>query len=1094
MKKIILFIIGMLVSGFFLQAQNWDEIIKTAASDRTASDYFGYSVSISGDYAIVGAYLEDHDVSGGNEMSDAGSAYIFKNTGGTWSEVRKITASDRAASDNFGYSVSISGDYAVVGAHYEDHDASGGDEKTNAGSAYIFKKDQGGTDNWGQLQKIIASDRTSYDYFGVSVSISNDYVIVGAHREDHDANGGNEMIDAGSAYIFKKDQGGTDNWGQLKKIAASDRAADDRFGRSVSVSGDYIIVGAFFEDHDASGGNEVTCAGSAYIFKKDQGGTDNWGQLQKITASDRDISDYFGYSVSISGDYAIVGAYSEDHDASGGNEMSNAGSAYIFKKDEGGTDNWGQLQKITASDRAVSDYFGISVSISVDYVIVGAYYEDHDANGENEMDNAGSAYIFKKDQGGTDNWGQLQKITASDRAIEDRFGRSVSISDDYTIVGAYYEDHDASGENPMSYAGSAYIFTTPLPSITTQPTNQTDICPGNNISFSVAGENIDSYQWQLSTDGGSSFNNITNGGVYSNATTATLNITGVTLDMDNYQYQCVAINDNGNVTSDVATLTLDNENPATPTLEDVTGECSATATAPTTTDNCAGTVTGTTSDPLTYETQGTYTITWTFDDGNGNSIDVEQTVIVDDVTNPETPTLSDLTDECSVTATAPTTTDNCAGTVTGTTSDPLTYETQGTYTITWTFNDGNSNSIDVGQTVIVDDITNPETPTLSDLTDECSVTATAPTTTDNCAGTITGTTSDPLTYETQGTYTITWTFDDGNGNSIDVEQTVIVDDVTNPETPTLSDLTDECSVTATAPTTTDNCAGTVTGTTSDPLTYETQGTYTITWTFNDGNSNSIDVGQTVIVDDITNPETPTLSDLTDECSVTATAPTTTDNCAGTITGTTSDPLTYETQGTYTITWTFDDGNGNSIDVGQTVIVDDVTNPTITCVGNQEVDADDTHTYTVAGTEFDPTVTDDNCGVASVINNFNSTATLDGAALPEGRTTITWTVIDIAGNETQCSFVVLVNAYVGINKLAEFGVLIYPNPTNGRINFEFANNNIKQIIISDLSGKVLIEKTEIRQNEIINISSFETGIYIIRIQTDKEIYTTKIVKE
>ena len=211
MKKLILFIIGMLVSGFFLQAQNWDEIIKTAASDRTASDYFGYSVSISGDYAVVGAYLEDHDVSGGNEMSDAGSAYIFKNTGGTWSEVRKITASDRAASDNFGYSVSISGDYAVVGAHYEDHDASGGDEKTNAGSAYIFKKDQGGTDNWGQLQKIIASDRTSYDYFGVSVSISNDYVIVGAHREDHDANGGNEMIDAGSAYIFKKDQGGTDN-------------------------------------------------------------------------------------------------------------------------------------------------------------------------------------------------------------------------------------------------------------------------------------------------------------------------------------------------------------------------------------------------------------------------------------------------------------------------------------------------------------------------------------------------------------------------------------------------------------------------------------------------------------------------------------------------------------------------------------------------------------------------------------------------------------------------------------------------------------------------------------------------------------------
>ncbi|MCF7569123.1 hypothetical protein L3X37_12215, partial [Sabulilitoribacter arenilitoris] len=121
--------------------------------------------------------------------------------------------------------------------------------------------------------------------------------------------------------------------------------------------------------------------------------------------------------------------------------------------------------------------------------------------------------------------------------------------------------------------------------------------------------------------------------------------------------------------------------PATPTLPDLTGECSATATAPTTTDNCSGTITGTTTDPLTYTTQGTFTINWTFDDGNGNVIVVPQTVIVDDTTPPATPTLPDLTGECSATATAPTTTDNCSGTITGTTTDPLTYTTQGTFTI-----------------------------------------------------------------------------------------------------------------------------------------------------------------------------------------------------------------------------------------------------------------------------------------------------------------------------------------------------------------------------------------------------------------------------
>ncbi len=263
-----------------------------------------------------------------------------------------------------------------------------------------------------------------------------------------------------------------------------------------------------------------------------------------------------------------------------------------------------------------------------------------------------------------------------------------------------------------------------------------------------------------------------------------------------------------------------------------------------------------------------------------------QNVIIDDITDPTTPTLADVTGECSATATAPTTTDNCSGTITGTTSDALTYNTQGTHVITWNFDDGNGNDIDVMQNVIIDDITNPTTPTLSDVTGECSATATAPTTTDNCSGTITGTTSDALTYNTQGTHVITWNFDDGNGNDIDVMQNVIIDDITNPTTPTLSDVTGECSATATAPTTTDNCSGTITGTTSDALTYNTQGTHVITWNFDDGNGNDIDVMQNVIIDDITNPTTPTLADVTGECSATATAPTTTDNCSGTITGTT----------------------------------------------------------------------------------------------------------------------------------------------------------------------------------------------------------------
>ena len=187
-----------------------------------------------------------------------------------------------------------------------------------------------------------------------------------------------------------------------------------------------------------------------------------------------------------------------------------------------------------------------------------------------------------------------------------------------------------------------------------------------------------------------------------------------------------------------------------PTLPDVTGECSATALVPTTTDACAGIITGTTTDPLSYSTQGTHVITWNFDDGNGNSINVDQNVVILDVTPPLTPVLSDVTGECSATAPAPTTTDACAGTITGTTCRSPDLFHQGTHVITWNFDDGNGNSIDVDQNVVILDLTPPVTPVLTDVTGECSATAAAPTTTDACAGTITGTTADPLSYSDAG--------------------------------------------------------------------------------------------------------------------------------------------------------------------------------------------------------------------------------------------------------------------------------------------------------------------------------------------------------
>lgn len=423
-----------------LSAQNWSEVTRLAASDRAAEDSFGYSVAISGNYAIIGAPLEDEEL-----LNHAGAAYIFeRDDSGNWVQVQKITASDRAPSDRFGGSVAISGNYAIIGASFEDDDTA----LTHAGAAYIFERDV--TGNWVEVQKIVASDRDVGAEFGYTVAISGNYAIVGAPFKDEVTDAGNILIEAGAAYIFKRDESGT--WTQVQKIIPSHRDSDYRFGYSVSISGDYAIVGAYRDDVDATGTNPLQWAGAAYIFQRNAAGT--WTQVQKIVASDREKNDRFGRAVAISGNYAIVGAPRDDDGASGGNSVWKAGSAYIFEKSEAGI--WSQVQKIVASDRGELDAFGISVAISGSYAIVGAHYEDEDADGGNTMDKAGSAYIFERNSEGY--WSEVRKIVATNRTEYAEFGVSVAIAGDYIIVGAPNENEDIGGGNILSESGAAYIF------------------------------------------------------------------------------------------------------------------------------------------------------------------------------------------------------------------------------------------------------------------------------------------------------------------------------------------------------------------------------------------------------------------------------------------------------------------------------------------------------------------------------------------------------------------------------------------------------------------------------------------------------------
>ncbi len=331
------------------------------------------------------------------------------NEGGidTWDEVIKLTASDSEEDDMFGWSVAIDGDVAVIGARNNDG---------NTGASYIFERNTGGSNAWGNVKKLTASDAESGDLFGYSVSVADDLAVVGAQGEN---SGG---AAAGAAYVFERNLGGANAWCEVKKLTASDAKAYQYFGRSVAVAGDVTIVGAYMD------GSASFKAGAAYVFEQNLGGANIWGEVKKLTASDAGIADYFGYSVAVAGDVAVVGAQLEDADG------NNAGAAYVFERNAGGANAWGEVKKLTASDSEGYERFGTSVAVNGDVVVVGAPYKNE---GSSEV---GAAYVFERNEGGANAWGEVKKLTGSYASINNRFGWSVAVASNVAFIGTYHSD------------------------------------------------------------------------------------------------------------------------------------------------------------------------------------------------------------------------------------------------------------------------------------------------------------------------------------------------------------------------------------------------------------------------------------------------------------------------------------------------------------------------------------------------------------------------------------------------------------------------------------------------------------------------------
>jgi len=428
----------------------------------TTGDRFGNDVAISGDTMVVGA----------PKQSDGGAAYVFVRDNNGWSQQAVLKASNEGLFDGFGTSVSISGNTIVVGAPYEDSDSttvnsgSGNDGSPDSGAAYVFIRLNG---NWIEEAYLKNLFETPGGEFGFDVAVSGDTIVVGVPHQ------ANQLPHSGAAHVYKKSGS---NWVYDTQLKAINFGEDDRFGHSVAISADTIVVGAFGESSDFIGVNggdgfndNAPSSGAAYVFTKDD---ISWPQTHFIKASNTEAADVFGFDVAISGGTIVVGAVGESSNATGinGDQNNNAkdgsGAAYIFNRSVNSPDNsvnWSQQAYVKASETDIRDDFGFKVAISGNIAVIAALGEDRSVVGyDNDEPSSGAVFVYHKEDS---SWTEQGYLKAAEAETDDEFSFGVSVSGGYIAVGAHQEDSDLTGvtnidgivdNNNKPDSGAAYVF------------------------------------------------------------------------------------------------------------------------------------------------------------------------------------------------------------------------------------------------------------------------------------------------------------------------------------------------------------------------------------------------------------------------------------------------------------------------------------------------------------------------------------------------------------------------------------------------------------------------------------------------------------
>ncbi|PJZ37693.1 hypothetical protein CH354_11255 [Leptospira levettii] len=484
----------------------WETQAYLKSSNAEANDLFGNSVAISGDTIVVGAPGESsnqttitngNSASADNSAASSGAAYVFQRTGSTWAQEAYLKAPNAESTDFFGTAVAIDGNTILVSANQEDSNqititngptASTDNTASSSGAVYVFQR-TGST--WVQQAYIKPPNAEANDQFGVSLSISGDTIVVGAFNEASNqttitngtsASANNSAAFAGAAYVFQRS--GT-TWAQQAYLKASNIEANDRFGTSVSISGDTIVVGSGFEDSNqttitngatASSDNTASASGAAYVYQR---AGSSWVEEAYLKAPNADANDQFGNKVAISGNTIVVGAFSESSNqttitngptASADNSANIAGAAYVFQRTGS---SWTHQSYLKPPNAEANDNFGITVAIEGNTILVGSIFEDNNQttvtngsmpNDDNSLSNSGAVYVFQR-SGST--WAFRAYLKAPNADVDDRFGNAISFSGDTAVVGVNQEDSNqntitngptASTNNSALASGAAFVF------------------------------------------------------------------------------------------------------------------------------------------------------------------------------------------------------------------------------------------------------------------------------------------------------------------------------------------------------------------------------------------------------------------------------------------------------------------------------------------------------------------------------------------------------------------------------------------------------------------------------------------------------------